>query len=482
MLDIPRDFFREEIRDGYVVSEMMKRSWATQIDILESIKKLCVKYGLKYYADYGTLLGAVRHKGYIPWDDDLDISMPRKDFMIFMEHADELDEGLVFRSIYNSETYMNVSAVVTQKAEILKWDDRRTQRYYGCPFICYVDIFPWDYVPRDEAARVKQTQMFLFSYKLMYEVKHMEQVLFGGKMISLDELRQSEYMKYTIVHEIVDRSRELLRRFEVNYGIKMEIDPNSDLRHQICIMTDKIAQLCDSRDADGIDYFSYYWSGRTNPPRKHKEWTGAGVELPFEFTTIRAPEEYIKVLESKFGKDFMKPVQFYASHDYPFFRNEIRVLIGGDTGEMLADAPLRTPTVEMIPEEIRGWLLKDDGNLKTIIIYGLSATDIINGGSDGLKRIIEYLEEQEKDRDRAIFVFVPSGLKNFMDRCNLSMYQDFCVMLEKVSAMNNVIFDDKPTTDMLWALISICDEYYGDECRLAEICRNYDVPVTIREK
>ena len=297
MLNIPETFFKEEIRDGYLVSEMMKRSWATQIDILESIKKICTKYELRYYADYGTLLGAVRHKGYIPWDDDLDISMPRKDYMIFMEHADELDTELVFRSVYNSETYINISAIVTQKADVLQWDDKRMHRYYGCPFICSVDIFPWDYVPRDEEKRNIQISLFSYAYKLMHDLKHMEQVLFAGKTFSLNNLRQPEYLKHKFVSDTVDCCNELLRLIELHYGKKKTIDPERTLRHQICVMADEIAQFCQEEDADGVDYFTYFWPGRPKLPRKLKEWPGAGVELPFEFTTIMAPTDYVKVLK-----------------------------------------------------------------------------------------------------------------------------------------------------------------------------------------
>ena len=53
----------------------------TQMGILDYIDDLCRKHGLKYWIDYGTLLGAVRHKGYIPWDDDIDISMMREDLL-----------------------------------------------------------------------------------------------------------------------------------------------------------------------------------------------------------------------------------------------------------------------------------------------------------------------------------------------------------------------------------------------------------------
>ncbi len=79
----------EEIRDGYKVTAEMKKLWSVQMDILEQIDKICKKHNITYYADGGTLLGAVRHKGFIPWDDDLDVQMYRDDLEKFCKVAKE---------------------------------------------------------------------------------------------------------------------------------------------------------------------------------------------------------------------------------------------------------------------------------------------------------------------------------------------------------------------------------------------------------
>lgn len=480
MLDIPKEFFEEETRDGYVVSEMMKRCWAAQLGILDSLKKIFDKYGLRYFADYGTLLGAVRHKGYIPWDDDLDIAMPRKDLMTLLQHADELDDGLVIRSVYNSETYMNFNVVVTQKADTLKWDDERMEKYHGCPFICYVDIFPWDYVPRDEEKIKLQSAMYGKAFKLMYDLRNIEAVLFGGRTVTLRELNRHDVQKYQAVQDMVRGCKELGEMLGDNLpGVKL--DPDKKLRQQLCISADTIAQMCPEEDADYVDYFVIFSGGVPVKPRKKKEWQESSVELPFEFGTISAPTEYLKDLETKYGKEYMKPVRFLSAHGYPFYRDEIRVLIGGDTGEMLTDEPLSDPSVESIPEEVRALLLKEDGSLKRIILYGLSATDIVNNGTAGLGRIMSQLEEKTQEEDVIVFVFVPASLRAFMDRCKLGMYENYLEMLDKIGGMEKVILDEAPETAMLWTLISICDVYFGDRCRLEEICRKYDVPITIQD-
>ena len=72
------DFFKEEVRCDYLVSAKMKRIWAVELDMYLSFAEICEKYGLNHFLIAGSLLGAVRHNGFIPWDDDMDIGMTRE--------------------------------------------------------------------------------------------------------------------------------------------------------------------------------------------------------------------------------------------------------------------------------------------------------------------------------------------------------------------------------------------------------------------
>lgn len=92
------DFLKEENRDGYIVSPLMKKVWSVELDLLSELDRVCKKYDIKYYAAFGTLLGAVRNKGFIPWDDDIDVCMLRDDYARLKEVAkDELVASIIIR-------------------------------------------------------------------------------------------------------------------------------------------------------------------------------------------------------------------------------------------------------------------------------------------------------------------------------------------------------------------------------------------------
>lgn len=135
----------------------LKEQKQIQLDILDSVTNFCEQHGLRYWLAYGTLLGAVRHRGYIPWDDDIDIHMPRADYERFLEIYGKNQEYKIITPQTNSN-YTVPFAKVFHAGTIME-----ELKYTSCVFGVYIDIFPLDGVLNvSQAAKCAQCRRFLF--------------------------------------------------------------------------------------------------------------------------------------------------------------------------------------------------------------------------------------------------------------------------------------------------------------------------------
>ena len=101
-IELNDQFYEDEVREGFYIPSAIKQAWGAQIQVFNEIDKVCEALGIKYFACSGTFLGAVRHGGFIPWDDDLDLCMLRDDYNRFLsEGVPLLPEGY---AIFNFET------------------------------------------------------------------------------------------------------------------------------------------------------------------------------------------------------------------------------------------------------------------------------------------------------------------------------------------------------------------------------------------
>lgn len=125
------------MKKKYISTDEVKR---IQLDILKSITNFCEKYGISYFLAYGTLIGAVRHKGYIPWDDDIDLIMPRPDYERFCKEYkdDEKDYYEVLNSYTDVSCYINFTKVHDTRTRFQEGYSQENS--YGV----FVDVFPLD--------------------------------------------------------------------------------------------------------------------------------------------------------------------------------------------------------------------------------------------------------------------------------------------------------------------------------------------------
>ncbi len=293
MYSFSEDYFREEVREGFMISEMMKRAWAAQLEVLSEIKRVCEILDIQYFADWGTMLGAVRHNGFIPWDDDLDIGMLRPDYMRFLDEAPKhLDKWFELKSVYNDPTDDIVKARVINERHI-NFNRDFLERFHNCPYVVGVDIFPVDNIPSDKKKLDETVDILKFLLKV--------------------EASVPEEGPYD------DDVMDLMKQIEDGLGI--EIDYNNRLRHEAKKAFDIVsARYMDEDTAEvscmlalAIDW-DYYHCDR--------KWYDKYIDMPFEVTTIPVPVGYDNILRFNYGDDYMTPKNVGASHDYPFYREQ----------------------------------------------------------------------------------------------------------------------------------------------------------------
>ena len=119
------------------------------LDILIDFDDLCRKHNIKYSLAYGTLLGAVRHKGYIPWDDDIDVIMLRKEYEKFLKVKDSLKREHTFISVETNPLYSASLAKIYNNKTVLKEILHRDL----CDIGVYIDVFVFDYVSESKFKR-----------------------------------------------------------------------------------------------------------------------------------------------------------------------------------------------------------------------------------------------------------------------------------------------------------------------------------------
>ena len=154
-MDLPDHFFEEEERCGYTVSTHMKKVWAIELDLLVEMLRVCKDNNINIYASDGTLLGAVRHGGMIPWDDDIDLCMLRPDYEKLCKIAES-----VFKEPYFFQTNASDPGTIRGHAQFRNSNttailDFEKKEKFSFNQGIFIDIFPLDIVPEDEVEREK---------------------------------------------------------------------------------------------------------------------------------------------------------------------------------------------------------------------------------------------------------------------------------------------------------------------------------------
>ncbi len=341
------EYFNDEVREGFFVSSMMKRYWAAQIKVLSEIDRVCRKHGIRWFADCGTLLGAVRHGGMIPWDDDMDICMLRKDWVRFFEIAkEELPKEYCVLSLSHEAEYENVIGRVVN-SHAIDYSDEHMKDYFGCPYTVGVDIFPLDDLSEDEEKEEHRR-------KLASDVADAYEMIEGGKADTQE-------------------CRSLLAKIESDNHITLHRKGN--ILRELRLLTEKLYMMYTSDEAENIALMPF-WVPKHNH-KYPKDLFKDILYLPFEFINIPVPARYDEVLRIEYG-DYMVVRKGGGIHDYPVYKEQeeiLRAKNGGNpfrftlTGQAI-DAVTPRKTTEQKCYEITGMLLKVHEHVEALVKSG----------------------------------------------------------------------------------------------------------------
>lgn len=131
----------------------MNKLQCVQLDILKEFIKVCQSLDLKYYLICGSTLGSVKYKGFIPWDDDVDVALPRKDYDIFVEKAQALLPDYYFLQNYKTDKYYHhfCSKIRDSRTAYIERNQKNLNIHHGV----FIDVIPLDILPDDKNFKIK---------------------------------------------------------------------------------------------------------------------------------------------------------------------------------------------------------------------------------------------------------------------------------------------------------------------------------------
>lgn len=247
--------------------EMLRRVQLVQLEILKEIKRVCDKNSIKYFLTAGTLLGAVRHKGFIPWDDDLDVGMLKEDYDKFCEIAPkELDEKYYFQNWHNDKTFSLEIGKVRKKNTVYV-EAKSNNPNVGI----FVDVIVYSNAPENVTEREKSWAKMLNIHRMLIGLSGCNPWIENGKT---DIKKRIGYFFYTLVGRIIGR-KKLIEKFEKIRNNK----PSGILFHMV--EGSKLGLM-------------------------KREWYDNTIELPFEDGKFPCPIGYDGYLCNAYG-DYMTP-------------------------------------------------------------------------------------------------------------------------------------------------------------------------------
>lgn len=295
--EFTEEYYRPEVRENFRIAEMTKRYWAAQLMVLAEVDRVCRTNDIRWFADFGTLIGAVRHRGFIPWDDDIDIAMLRSDYEHFLQAAvTDLPKKYRVFDVLLGEGYGDQFGRVIN-CDRIEYGKEHLAEFCGCPYTVGIDIYPLDALYDDEEE----------------EQERCDRAAMVRKALSLADTGRSASREFKM----------LITRIEVANNVKLP--RKSGIKHALEVMLRDIYSECLCGTTEYVAYMSG-WE-RAGRYRYKKEWFAHREYMPFENISVPVPCGYDNVLRNDYG-DYAKVHRSAGmAHSYPIYRDQQEKLI-----------------------------------------------------------------------------------------------------------------------------------------------------------
>ena len=256
----------------------LRSIWDIELKILEEVDRICAKYNIQYFADYGTLLGAVRHKGFIPWDDDIDLAMFRKDYNRFRKIASkEFNNKFFCQSGYSDKGfYGELLHIRMNDTTAIKLNSFPNLLYHQGIFI---DIFPLDGFIQNK-----------FLNYLQSKLKKILNTILWRKNSRFCDI--SFWKRLILFFPTLFPQKLLFSIFE---------------------------SVCSWKNPEHSKYVISSFIGTKASEKRLRISYGNIQKLPFDRVLIPVPKNYDEVLTCIFGLDYMTPKLVANDHGEMFF-------------------------------------------------------------------------------------------------------------------------------------------------------------------
>lgn len=189
--------------------DILKKLHSEQLSLLLNLDRFCREHDLSYFLEGGTALGAIRHQGFIPWDDDIDVGMFREDYEKLIALSAQLPPNLILRTPYNTTGFPGMFAKLCRKGSLFLTQEASDA---GFQQEIFIDIFVYDQLAADIKVRNKQLKNAFFwqSASYLFSSAHITVLPSGlkGAIVAFGAHIVHKFLKIATSHE------DIVRRFE----------------------------------------------------------------------------------------------------------------------------------------------------------------------------------------------------------------------------------------------------------------------------